>query len=151
MFSREKREPNAAAGLVMLAALGVSGCITTQQLPPAELPRLDGYPAMAPVPIQTLQGEKTAMTASSRLSLDLPDGRVGGKFSSIAVRDGVFRGQTTDGRIVTAPVARIRSAQLSRQNVPGTIVVVVFASLAGVALGTALWGFFLGGTHVGAR
>lgn len=105
--------------LILFAGLTLAGCFTTRQIAPATL------------------GPAT-VDRSATLSLDLPEGRVGGRFSTLGVRDGIFSGQTVDGRTVTAPVAQIRSAEVRQTNVPGTIFLVVMG-VAVIAMGAVLY------------
>ena len=146
MSSTSQLARSRATRLVCLAGLSLAfaggGCITTSEVRPGDLPRLDGYqandPARATRAVQTLDGGEATLRPGSTLALDGPDGRVGGRFTSIAVRDGVFRGQTVDGRTVMAPLDRVRAADISRHDGTGTVIVVAVGILA-FATGAWLW------------
>jgi hypothetical protein len=75
---------------------------------------------------------------SSVLALEGPAGRVGGRFDSITVRDGVFEGRTLDGRLIQAPIEQVRSVDINRLNVGGTVLIIVGALLA-AATAVLLW------------
>ena len=112
------------------ALLGFAGCMTSSNIRPSELERLDGYQAYQPSPAErplaTVEGQSIAFNKYSKLFLDLPEQRVGGSFRSIEVREGVFDGWTADGRQVQTPVAQIRGASVEELNKGRT---------AGVAIG----------------
>jgi hypothetical protein len=119
------RTVNPPPAIVSLVVATLSGCLATSEIRPAELSRLDGYVATeAPRPereLETLDGGKAALRSGSVLSLDVPDGRVGGRFTSITVHDGSFVGKTIDGRTVEVPLGDVRAADITRHNAPGTI------------------------------
>jgi hypothetical protein len=125
-----------------LLALTFAGCFSTSQIRPTEIPRLDGYetrdPARARRRVETLEGEEATLDAGATLALDGPEGRIGGRFASISVRDGLFRGQTVDGRTLTAPVTQIRAVDISRNNLAGTLFLVAAGVLA-IGAGAWLW------------
>jgi hypothetical protein len=117
---------NPPPAIATLLVASLTGCLATSQIRPAGLSRLDGYVATeAPRrerEMETLDGGKVALRSGSVLSLDVPDGRVGGRFASIAVHDGSFVGKTLDGRTVEVPLGDVRAVDITRHNVAGTIV-----------------------------
>ncbi|HEY2729771.1 MAG TPA: hypothetical protein VGK52_07505 [Polyangia bacterium] len=119
------RHLNPTPVIVILVVASLSGCLATSEIRPAELFRLDGYVATeAPRPereLETLDGGKVALRSGSVLSLDVPDGRVGGRFASITVHDGSFVGKTLDGRTVEVPIGEVRAVDITQHNVAGTI------------------------------
>jgi hypothetical protein len=116
----------------------MGGCVATQEIRPADIPRLDGYRAGTDLRLETLEGGTATLSPRSTLSLQSPEGRMGGRFASIDVREGLFRGQTIDGRTVTTPLSQIGSADVSQVNVGGTVFCVIFGALVVVG-GAFLW------------
>jgi hypothetical protein len=118
-----------------LATSASGACVTEQQIRPDEIVRLDGYQTGASVPVETIGGAKATLTSGSTLALNVPGGKFGGRFSAITVREGVFRGQTLDGRTITAPVNQISSAKIGSTNVPVTVAFIFLGGIV-IALGT---------------
>ena len=82
--------------------------------------RLDGFQArqtpQTERPLETVEGQRIAFGAQSKLFLDLPEQRVGGSFDSIQVREGVFDGRTAVGQQVQTRVAQIRAASVEEPD-----------------------------------
>jgi len=102
------------------ALLAAGGCTTTSGVRPAELGRLDGYdvhrePFVEPQ-LDTIDGDRVKLGGDARLFLDLPGGRVGGRFAAIAVHDGVFEGRTDDARAIRTPIDEVRGVEVERPN-----------------------------------
>jgi hypothetical protein len=123
--------------LCALALVAVVDCTKTANVRPSELARLDGYDVqrasnVEPV-LETVEGGHVTMSEESKLILDLPSQRVGGRFTTIEVQDGLFAGRTDDGRQISAPVDQVRGVALGQTDVPLTAVVVggVLVVLAG--------------------
>ena len=111
------------------ALLVWAGCTTTASVRPSELARLDGYdvrqePSTEPV-LETIDGERVTVDADSKIYLNLPGARVGGRFAAIEVRDGTFEGHTDSAVPIRTPIAEIQSATVERPNNAGTILWVV--------------------------
>ena len=128
------------------ALLLLAGCTTTNSIRPSEVGRLDGYDVRA-VPftepeLQTIDGAQVRMGADSRLYLDLPEGRVGGRFATIEVHDGYFAGRTDDAQVIQTPVDRISAAQLERPNNAATVGWGAGGVLAAGLLVLLVYGFF---------
>ena len=115
--------------------LGLVGCTTTQSVRPSEVARLDGYDVQrfAGPDLETIGGDRVRVDADSKVYLDLPEGRVGGRFAAIEVRDGYFAGRTDDARLIQAPVSQISAVAVERPNNTGTIL-----AGAGVLVGVGL-------------
>ena len=114
------------AGFALAALIG---CTTTAQVKPSELGRLDGYDVRgganaAPV-LETIKGEQVSLGADSKLVLDLPGGRIGGRFTTIEVHDGQFAGRTDDARIVQVSTDEVRGVAVEEPNHTRTIGAVV--------------------------
>jgi hypothetical protein len=127
--------------------LGLVGCVTvtSKGVRPDELARLDGYrggpEAFAAEPqVQTLAGDKVTVRPDSYVFLDMPGAQMGGRFESIAVRDGVFDGRKLDGGRVQVRLDQIKSARVDQPNPLGPWVI-TGAVLAGAA--TLLLGSYL--------
>lgn len=106
-----------------LVLFGLVGCatVTSNGVRPDELARLDGYrggpQAFGAEPeVQTLAGDKVTMRPDSYVFLDLPGAHVGGRFESIAVRDGVFDGRKLDGDRVQVRLDQITSARVDQPS-----------------------------------
>ena len=130
-----------------LIFFGLVGCVTvtSKGVRPDELARLDGYrggpQAFGAEPeIQTLAGDKVTVRPDSYVFLDMPGARMGGKFESIAVRDGVFDGRKLDGGRVQVRLDQITSARVDQPNRLGPWVITgcVLAGAATILLGTYL-------------
>lgn len=113
---------------VVVALVALTGCYSTVPIQPSQLVWLDGYEAGQPNPstpdLLSPDNQKVPVHAGQALFLDLPNGTAGGKFSSIAVRDGTFSGVTTEGVQLQAPMAEIRGARVREIN-PGAIALMV--------------------------
>jgi hypothetical protein len=126
--------------VVALALLGLVGCAATKTaVQPSQLERLDGY-AGAPAggakqEIETLAGGKLTMGPDAYLFLDVQGARVGGRFESIQVRDGVLEGRKVDGGQVKVPLDQVTSARIDEPDprapwaVAGGVLVAALASV----------------------
>jgi hypothetical protein len=118
--------------------LALAGCTTTSSVRPAQLERLDGYdvrrvPFVEPV-LDTIDGNRVAVGADSKLFLELPGGRVGGRFAAIDVHDGVFEGHTEDARPIQAPLEEVRAVVVERPDNAGTGLAIGAAVLAAAGI-----------------
>jgi hypothetical protein len=137
-----------------LAFFGLVGCVTVTSngVRPDELARLDGYrggpQAFGAEPkVQTLAGDIVTVRPDSYVFLELPGAHVGGRFESIAVRDGVFDGRKLDGDRVQVHLDQITSARVDQPNhlAPLMITGGVLAGALTILLGIYLYSL----THVG--
>jgi hypothetical protein len=71
--------------------------------------------------LETIDGRRVKLADNSSLLLDLPAGRVGGRFAAIEVRDGYFSGRTDQGQVIQTPVSQISAAAVQRPNNVGTV------------------------------
>ena len=121
------------AGWGMLALLGMVGCVTSSSIRSNDLTGLDGYrggqwASGAQRPIETLAGDRLIVRSSDYLFLEKPGLRVGARFESIRVRDGVFNGRTVDGRHVQVPLQQLTRVEVYQYN-PRPLVAITTASL----------------------
>ena len=127
-----------ALRLLGVSLLALAACTTSSTIRPSELERLDGFQArqtpQTDRPLETVEGQRIAFGAQSKLFLDLPEQRVGGSFDSIQVREGVFDGRTADGHQVQTRVAQIRAASVEEPDrfTPMAIAGGVLAAVAAV-------------------
>jgi hypothetical protein len=137
-----------------LAFFGLVGCVTVTSngVRPDELARLVGYrggpQAFGAEPkVQTLAGDIVTVRPDSYVFLELPGAHVGGRFESIAVRDGVFDGRKLDGDRVQVHLDQITSARVDQPNhlAPLMITGGVLAGALTILLGIYLYSL----THVG--
>jgi hypothetical protein len=123
---------------VTVALLALAGCYSTVPIQPSQLVWLDGYEGGQPKPntpdLLTTDNQKISVQAGQQLFLDLPNGTAGGWFDSIAVRDGIFSGVTTQGVQLQAPIASVRAARVREVN-PGSIALAVLGIVAVGAVG----------------
>jgi hypothetical protein len=131
-----------------LPFLAAVGCTTTSAIHPGQLTRLDGYEARwtgaARPELETLAGTKVKFDSASALHLDLPSERVGARFDSIQVHDGVFAGRTVTGREIQTPLDQIKAAQVDEPNVGASLAVA-----AAIVLALGVTGFMLSGSNDG--
>ena len=116
-----------------LALLGVVGCVTSSSIRPNELTALDGYQGAqgasgAQRPVETLAGDRLIVRSGDYLFLEKPGVRVGGRFESISVRDGVFDGRTVEGRRVQLPLQQLTRVEVHQYN-PRPLVAITTAFL----------------------
>jgi len=131
-----------------LVFFGLLGCVTvtSKGVRPDELARLDGYrggpEAFGAEPeVQTLAGDKVTVRPDSYVFLDLPGAHMGGRFESIAVRDGVFDGRKLDGGRVQVRLDQITSARVDQPNrlAAWAVTAGVLAGAVTILLGTYLF------------
>jgi hypothetical protein len=110
----------------------------TAQIKPSELARLDGYRDGAPkggtITVLSPSNNQIEIAGQSKIFLDLPDGTHGGRFKSIAVKDGLFSGETADGQTMHVALAEIRAARVTEPNRPAMGLVYVLAAAATTVL-----------------
>jgi hypothetical protein len=128
--------------LGVFVSSAVVGCTATTSVKPSELARLDGYdiqrPARTEPVLEAISGPPVTLESNSKLYLDVPGARVGGRFTAIEFHDGMFAGRTDDARIIQAPADEIRGVAVEKPNYVGTVLVI-----AGVVLAVAAAGFLL--------
>ena len=132
--------------LLGISLLALAACTTSSNIRPSELERLDGFQArqasQTERPLQTIEGQRIAFGAQSKLFLDLPEQRVGGSFDSIQVRDGVFEGRTADGHQVQTRVAQIQAVSVEEPDlftpmaIAGGVLAVVAAAFVVLVVST---------------
>ena len=131
-----------------LVFFGLVGCttVTSNGVRPDELARLDGYrggpEAFGAEPeVQTLAGDKITVRPDSYVFLDMPGAHVGGRFESIAVRDGVFDGRKLDGDRVQVRLDQITSARVDQPSrlAPWMIAGGILGGAATLLLGIVLY------------
>jgi hypothetical protein len=127
--------------------LGLAGCVTSSTVHPYELAQLDGYQswqaaAGARPQLTTIDGDKLTVRSDAKLFLHKPGARLGGRFQTISVRDGVFDGRTVDGAQVQVPIEQLTEAQVDQPNPRFTALIIGGAALALVA--GALFAFGVG-------
>jgi hypothetical protein len=126
------------AGAVVSSVL--VGCTMTTRVKPSELARLDGYDVQRPTGaepvLEAINGGRVTLDDNSKLFLDLPGARVGGRFLAIDFHDGMFAGRTDDARIVQAPAEEIRAVAIEKPNNVATALLIggLLLAAAGVAL-----------------
>lgn len=139
------RGPSSTGALVLVTAL--AGCTTTYVIRPTDLAKLDGFgslppeadkpPTAPPDRLVDLDGAPVAFTAQADLQLGLDSWSVvGGRFSSIQVRDDVFVGQMPNGLLVRVPISEIRSAEVSVPSPDNNVALLM--GIGGGAVGAAV-------------
>ena len=123
-----------------LFLLVLAGCVTTKSIQPADLARLDGYgvvPAKPPQPeLETLTGARMTLSPGANIYLDVVgQRRVGGRFESIQVRDGIFQGRTTKGDLIQVPVDRVTRVDVYQYS-PGHTYALIAGALFVVLAGS---------------
>lgn len=114
------------ASLLLLCAL--LGCYVPRNVGTPELTRLNGYDAVQSPTILIVddRGRTVEVTRRSKLWLTLPGrGDVGGRFSRIEVRDGVFYGTTVTGEQISTALSEIRQAEVTAYSRFWTVVAIV--------------------------
>jgi len=123
---------------LVVALVALSGCYATAPIKPSELARLDGYrdgePKGGAVTVLSPSNGQIEIAGDAKIFLDVPQGTYGGRFKSIAVKDGVFSGQTDDGKTVMVPMAMISAARVTEPNRPAMGLLYGLAGAAALVL-----------------
>lgn len=129
---------NRRRGLVLggLAfSICLMGCHQNLGIYPSELVKLNGFRMGDTIPLTDLAGDEILFTDNTPLAV-IWQGRfeLSGRFASIAVTNGVFKGTTVDGREFTLRLAEVDRAAVSVLSGKRVLLYTVGGVVAGAIL-----------------
>jgi hypothetical protein len=121
--------------LAALTAATSSGCFSRTVIPATELPKLNGFdstqPSATPFVVQADDGSPIDFSQNPNLTLETPQGEVGGDFGQIRVVSGTLEGRTTDGEPVQVSLNDVVQAHSDDLSPGLTIAAVAIAVVIG--------------------
>jgi hypothetical protein len=123
------------SGTAAAIALLVAGCHLARYATPSDLQRLDGWsPEHADLAVIDTQGERFILHPEDRLYLQLSGNTfVGGRFTSISIRDQLFIGQRADGPPIVVPLEIVDFGKVTyygrNKTTAGTVVAAVLGGI----------------------
>jgi hypothetical protein len=126
-------------GLICLAIIH-TGCAGRSTLPVEEMPKLDGFRAGEKRSVLDCRGAPLTFTAETPLLLILQTGREReATYGTIAVREGVFRGTTPEGRRIEIDLEKVERIEMIHPPSTDTTLTALAIGAAAVAIVLIVW------------